>query len=92
MSVHEASHPKAGETVKIRAKTSSGAETVEDFVLEDWWDKVSGMSWTASDGNPAAMIYGLRAGMESLPLDDEVVYGKLGWEGRLVHVSEIVGE
>lgn len=57
--------------------------------LEDDWKKITGESWMYSDGNPAAMIYGMRAGMEGLPNDDNVLYGKLGSMGVLVHVSEI---
>ena len=46
-----------------------------------------------SDGNPAALKYAVRAALRepaSLPLDDEVVYGKVDIFGHLIHVSEIV--
>jgi hypothetical protein len=61
----------------------------QEFVVEDWWDRVAGKSWMISDGNPACLIYTIRSAHNSLPLDDEVVYGKLGMMGCLVHVSEI---
>jgi hypothetical protein len=41
------------------------------------------------DGNPACLIYALRSGLMGLPTDDEVLYGKVGIFGHLVHISEI---
>lgn len=59
------------------------------FHIEDWWDRVSGGSWQVSIGNPAALQYSLRSVANDLPIDDEVVYGKIEGLGHLVHVSEI---
>jgi hypothetical protein len=64
------------------------------YRLEDWWDKITGKSWGDCDGNPACLLYALRTGMLPLDnaahsLDDEVVYGKIGNVGHLVHVSEL---
>jgi hypothetical protein len=44
-----------------------------------------------SDGNWAAMHYALRSALVEpmLPIDDEVVYGKIGAFGHIVHVSEL---
>jgi hypothetical protein len=42
-----------------------------------------------SDGNSAAMMYGIRAGIEGLPIDDNVFYGKIGLFGYLVHEIEL---
>lgn len=88
---HQAAHPSAGETVTVEIK---GHHQLPDgrheYRLEDWWDRITGGSWMTADGNPAAMIYGMRSGLISLPIDDEVVYGKIGSLGHLVHVSEIV--
>lgn len=92
--MHNASHPKAGQTVKIRFKEPghfqiSGLE--HDFRLENWWDVMTGgTSWMESNSNPAAIVYGMRAGIANLPLDDDVVYGKIGNLGHLVHASEIL--
>jgi hypothetical protein len=86
---HLEQHPDADKTVLIKNPQEPSGEPVE-FVVEDWYDRVTGRSWTEAKGNPAAMIYGFRAGMAGLPTDDEVVYGKLGWQGMLVHVSEIL--
>lgn len=79
--IHKTPHPKAGQTVKLK----NGS----DFRLEDWWDRVSGQSWTISVGNRAALQYAERVGTEGLPMDDEVVYGKIGFFGHLIHVSEL---
>ena len=60
-----------------------------EYWIEDWWDKLTGKSWMDSDYNPAALKYALRGGMGELPIDDDVVYGKIGSYGHLVHVSEL---
>lgn len=73
----------AGQTVTLR----SGAE----FRAEDWADRVFGRSWMMMNGNPCALKYAVRAGCENLPIDNEVVYGKVGAFAELVHVSEIDG-
>ncbi|WP_029931043.1 hypothetical protein [Nocardia otitidiscaviarum] len=61
-----------------------------EYRVEDWWDRVAGMSWLDADGNPAALEYAVRAGLAGMPLDDAVLYGKdpAGF-GRLVHLSEV---
>lgn len=93
MAVHENSHPKAGQTVRIKF-AGNGHPQVEglehDFRVEDYWDKISGTSWMTSDGNPAAMVYAMRTGLSGLPIDDEVVYGKIGSFGHMIHASEIL--
>lgn len=61
----------------------------EAYDVEDYWDRVSGRSWQDGMGNFAAMNYAVRAGITGLPLDDEVLYGKIGSYGHLVHVSEV---
>lgn len=80
----------AGKTVKIRDTVLKigGSE----FRVEDWWINVAGMSWTVARGNPAALNYGARSGLFGLPLDDEVLYGKIGHFGYLVHVSEVAAD
>lgn len=44
-----------------------------------------------SNGNPAAMMYAIRTGSQGfdVPIDNEVVYGKIGSLGYLFHVSEL---
>lgn len=88
---HDSAHPKSGRTVQLRVSApGSSEEHLQDFTVEDWWDRIAGDSWMDSDGNPAAINYALRAGSQGLPLDDEVVYGKINSMGYLVHVSEVV--
>ncbi|HPF41806.1 MAG TPA: hypothetical protein PK093_24495 [Phycisphaerae bacterium] len=92
--IHSEPHPLAGKTVRIKQGLSH--PHVEDFGgsefrCEDYWDRVSGGSWTTANGNPACLVYAMRTGMsqERPPIDDEVLYGKIGYFGHLVHVSEI---
>lgn len=89
---HIDSHPLMGQIVTVIFKgdhpqLESGAH---EFEIEDWNDRVFGGSWAFMSGNPAAMIYAMRAGINHLPIDNEVVYGKVGAFGHLVHISEIV--
>lgn len=81
------SHPLAGKTVKIKSGQLKGAK----YCIEDYWDKLTGGSWGDAVGNPAAMQYALRTGLleNGIPSDDEVLYGKIGSLGHLVHVCEI---
>ena len=62
-----------------------------EFCVEDWWENVVGRSWMVSDGNIAAMTYGLRIGLRKgeVPIDNEVLYGKIDGLGYLFHVSEL---
>lgn len=91
--MHDKSHPQARKTVILNVKVSdpdnlNGAE----FTIEDWWDKLGGVSWMNSTGNPAALKYAMRSGFGGLPSDDEVVYGKVGGLGHIIHVSELGDE
>jgi len=84
--IHTEPHPWAGKTIPIDIPGIG----VGEFRIEDWWDRVSGSSWAAAPGNPAAIKYAERSGpADSIPFDDEVVYGKFGAFGHLVHVSEL---
>lgn len=95
MTKHNDSHPLAHSQVQVQFKGGHpqvpGSDTGPvNFDLEDWWDTLTGKSWMYSDGNPAAIVYAMRSGMAGLPTDDEVVYGKVGGFGHLVHTSELV--
>lgn len=100
---HPNASPLSGQTVTItlprRAALaldlrpeSTDEEAQYEYRVEDYWDRLSGMSWRDSNGNFSAMHYGLRAGMAGLPWDDEVLYGKINNRGVLIHVSEIQSE
>lgn len=73
--------PYAGMTVKARDGN--------DFIVEDWWQNLSGESWMTSDWNPVLIEYSARVAMKNLPIDDEVLYGKIDSTGYLYHVSEL---
>lgn len=88
--------PYAGMTVKIKdhvgADPMTGSALAgQDFTIEDWWVNVDGHSWMYSDGNPAALNYSFRIGMAQyfVPLDNDVLYGKIGGMGFLFHISEL---
>lgn len=84
---HTEASPLAGKTVKVKAGVAEIGG--RELRVEDWWDRVAGRSWQVCSGNPACIGYAVRAGMSGLPTDDEVVYGKVGPLGFLVHLSEI---
>ena len=92
--MHDKPSKLAGKTVKIKNDVTH--PQVNDFGgseyhVEDWWDRVAGKSWMDCNGNPACMVYAIRTGLsnEEVPTDNEVLYGKVGNFGHLVHVSEI---
>jgi hypothetical protein len=86
-------HPLAGQTVRLTTAASDPGRHVlvagAEYQIEDWWQNVSGGSWMDAVGNPACLDYAMRSALAGLPLDDEVVYGKAGPLGYLVHVSEL---
>jgi len=41
------------------------------------------------DGNPACLEYAMRSAAERDPLNDEVVYGKIGGLGKLMHIRHL---
>lgn len=89
MSIHKEPHPLAGKTVTVNHASVNFGNGPHEFVIEDWWDRVSGGSWMNATGNPAAMLYGIRNGASGLPIDNEVVYGKIHGLGEILHVSEL---
>jgi hypothetical protein len=94
---HSESHPLAGKKVHLNIEPPEGkadaplfAELIgQEYRIEDWWDHLTGGSWMDATGNPAALKYAMRAGLAHLPIDNEVVYGKVGAFGQLIHVSEL---
>lgn len=86
--IHDSPHPLAGKTVLYDRSSILDPDDVVAFHIEDYWDRVAGKSWMDCAGNLAALMYAIRA-TKSLPIDDEVLYGKIGPFGHLVHVSEL---
>lgn len=88
--IHSTKSPHAGKTVKIKdAAYEIGGH---EIIIEDYWDRVSGKSWLLSEGNPAAFNYAMRRRFSKklkVPIDDEVLYGKIGYSGYIVHIEEL---
>lgn len=82
-------HELAGKTVILNCKPDPDNLNGQQFVIEDWQENVFGKSWMFCDGNPACLKYAMRSVMSGLPMDNEVVYGKVGPFGHLIHVSEL---
>lgn len=82
---HEQESALAGQTVMIESGQFEGQE----YIVEDWWDRVTGKSWMICKGNPACLDYAARSAIEKMPIDDNVLYGKIGMFGKLIHVSQI---
>jgi hypothetical protein len=83
-------HPLAGKTVILKI---SGPDPVgfngSSFRVEDWWINVAGKSWMFCDGNPTCLGYAVRSAVARLPIDDDVLYGKVGGLGHIFHESEL---
>lgn len=86
-------HPLAGQTVKLKKGVTDPAQGMvvggASYRIEDYWKTLTGGSWMDADGNIAALHYAVRSVVNNLPMDDNVLYGKIGSLGHLVHVSEI---
>lgn len=82
-------HPLAGQTVILKCKPDPDGLDGREYCLEDWWENIAGKSWMVCNNNPACLKYATRSAFAGLPLDNKVVYGKVGSFGHLVHVSEL---
>lgn len=82
---HEDKYEQAGKTVTVKKGKFAG----QKYRIEDYWDRLGQGSWMDCVGNPACIQYAVRSAMERLPLDNEVLYGKIDYLGYLIHVSEI---
>lgn len=85
--------PIAGKTVRIKPTVRSYSRfklADQPFEVEDWWENVAGKSWVHCAGNPACLIYAVRSGKGGIPMDDDVLYGKIDGLGYLIHISELV--
>lgn len=81
-------HEFAGKSVKIERGLHKG----KIFQCQDYWDRLTGMSWVIARGNPACLEYGKRAQDERLPFNNDVLLGRIGHYTVLIHVSELVSE
>jgi hypothetical protein len=93
--VHNEPHPWAGKKVRLLPNViSNGIGGYVDigesvFLLEDWYDRVTGTSWREGPVTPATANYVWRLNNKKMPRDDEVVYGKVGHLGYLIHEHEL---
>lgn len=86
---HTTAHPLAGETVYLK-DVKTGETTDFTFRIENWWDALGSGSWQNNLDNFACLKYALRSAQNgSIPLDDEVVYGKVDGMGHIMHISEL---
>jgi len=94
MTIHKSPSPLAGRRVRIKPGVAhpeipnfGGSE----IFVEDWWDRVHGRSWMAANGDPPVLAYLVRTGFAGhrVPIDNEVLCGRVGHLGCLVHVSEL---
>ena len=88
----------AGETVKVKDGVGhdhmNNELSGEDFVIEDWFENVVGVSWLHATGNPTALIYAMRsarygANNEVPAFSTDVLYGKIKGMGYAFHVNEL---
>jgi hypothetical protein len=90
---HPKQHPLSGMTVKLNSSAHDPQrEMIEpgmEFAVEDWYDRIGNGSWYAGVQTWATQWYCKRQMTTFIPLDNEVVYGKIGHLGHLVHVTEL---
>lgn len=99
--IHPDSHPLAGKTitVKLRGAPHQRLHDGVELIVEDWWsiaheeNELGFLPRLLSSRSPAAINYIVRAEIAGIPLDDDVIYGKV-FEGPLglgyiIHSSEI---
>jgi hypothetical protein len=89
--MHAKPHPYAGKLVELKLKGSHPhiPPDATEIYVEDWQDRVYGISWMEAVGNPAALLYAIYAAETNLPVDNNVIYGKVGVYGHIVHNSEL---
>ena len=80
--IHDQPSPLANTLVRIPRGPLAGSE----IQIEDWWDRITGKSWMECDGNPACLQYAFTS---RAPINNEVLYGKIGGLGHLVHVIDL---
>ena len=93
MVVHNEKSPLAGKTVKIKEATIQLGG--KEILIEDWWDRLNEATWKEqASSNWASKNYASRLEFANflghdIPVDDEVVYGKIDNLGYIVHIKEL---
>jgi hypothetical protein len=92
--VHPERHPYANRVVLLsnNAQDPLDRKVVPgtDFVVLDWADRCFGSPWRTVR-YPVTGAYAVRVELAELPIDDEVVYGRIGSTYYLVHETELGG-
>jgi len=82
--IHPTPHPLARQIIELVDGRS--------FQVDDWWDRVmqTSTSWYLSDvrRNFALAAFALEQAKTNLPMDDDIVYGKIGDFGVIIHVRQ----
>jgi hypothetical protein len=85
----------AGKTVKLVLKTANHQDIDgKEFHVEDWYQNCNGdktTHWTNLE-TWAERNYAERIQNSKVPRDSDVLYGKVGRYGYLIHITEINGE
>lgn len=95
--IHAEASPLAGTTVRIREGVKDPVQGAvvggAEYRVEDWWDRVGSQPWGMAQDNPACLHYAMRIISQdpAIPVDGDVLYGKIGYFGHLVHISEVDG-
>ena len=76
-----------------KVKIVKGSLAGNEYIVEGYWDELEGESWLDTDFRPVILQYMMRVINEEHLKDyrecDEVLYGKIGRYGYIVHVNEI---
>lgn len=88
MEKHKRALSLVGKTVTIVRGEYRG----KIFKVQDYWDRLTGLSWIIARGNSTCLDYGRRVDKENLPMDNEVLFGHIGHRSLLMHVSDLIDE
>lgn len=84
--VHAEQHPLAGKKIKVKLRGEPMQFLVDGAEMRvlDWWSHAhkdneikSSLPQLLSSPSPAARMYVIRAETAGIPLDDDVIYGKI---------------
>lgn len=81
-------HKLAGKTVSIK----SGSYKGDTCRVEDWAERLYGDNPFNHPGNPAVLVYAMRAAKDGCPIDLDVVGCKINGMSHLCHNSELGDE
>jgi len=92
---HDRPSELKGKTVKIKKEVfepNTDFFISENFVVEDWYDRVRKKDWKREakfSTDCECLLYASRAESTNLPDDEQILYGKVGEWKHMMHISEI---